>query len=137
MSYAICRHIKTNGKPCRSPALRESDLCYFHRRLRRSHTALLTVPHTPTDTPTEAALVFDPNGLPTIQTLPTPDRPPAELNLPLLEDPESILVSISLVVAAIASIPVAPRSFSTASNSHRPTSAPLSPSLPPAPSSAP
>ena len=30
--YQLCRHIKTNGKRCQSPALAESAYCYFHVR---------------------------------------------------------------------------------------------------------
>jgi hypothetical protein len=31
--YQLCRHIKTNGQRCQSPALRESAYCYFHSRI--------------------------------------------------------------------------------------------------------
>lgn len=31
--YQLCRHIKTNGLRCQSPALRESAYCYFHSRI--------------------------------------------------------------------------------------------------------
>ena len=30
--FQLCRHIKTNGKRCQSPALAESAYCYFHVR---------------------------------------------------------------------------------------------------------
>jgi len=30
--YKICRHIKTNGLRCQSPALSGSSFCYFHAR---------------------------------------------------------------------------------------------------------
>ena len=30
--YQLCRHIKTNGKRCQSPALGELAYCYFHNR---------------------------------------------------------------------------------------------------------
>jgi len=30
--YQLCRHIKTNGQRCQSPALRGSAYCYFHAR---------------------------------------------------------------------------------------------------------
>src|SRR5437879_2595022 len=29
-----CQHIKTNGTQCGSPALRNGEYCYFHRRWR-------------------------------------------------------------------------------------------------------
>jgi len=31
--YDLCRHIKTNGKRCQSPALSGSVFCYFHSRV--------------------------------------------------------------------------------------------------------
>ncbi len=31
--YQLCRHIKTNGRRCQSPALSESAYCYFHSRV--------------------------------------------------------------------------------------------------------
>ena len=30
--FQLCRHIKTNGKRCQSPALGELAYCYFHAR---------------------------------------------------------------------------------------------------------
>jgi hypothetical protein len=30
--FQLCRHIKTNGKRCQSPALGESAYCYYHTR---------------------------------------------------------------------------------------------------------
>ncbi len=33
--YQECRHIKTNGLRCESPALRGTPFCYFHTRLHR------------------------------------------------------------------------------------------------------
>jgi len=38
MSYPTCSHLKSNGIPCASPALRGKTLCYFHQRdLDRTH----------------------------------------------------------------------------------------------------
>jgi hypothetical protein len=31
--YKLCRHIKTNGQRCKSPALSGSAYCYFHSRV--------------------------------------------------------------------------------------------------------
>jgi hypothetical protein len=33
----LCTHIKTNGSPCQSPALRGEPLCFFHNRLQVTH----------------------------------------------------------------------------------------------------
>ncbi|MGD0479667.1 MAG: hypothetical protein ABSA42_05815 [Terracidiphilus sp.] len=35
MGYMECRHIKSNGCKCKSPALRDKPYCYFHMRLHR------------------------------------------------------------------------------------------------------
>lgn len=34
--YPECRHVKTNGLKCKSPALRGMPYCYFHARLHRA-----------------------------------------------------------------------------------------------------
>jgi hypothetical protein len=41
MQTAICRHIKTNGRRCKSPSLGLSAFCYFHSRLLRRHRNLV------------------------------------------------------------------------------------------------
>ena len=41
MEATICRHIKTNGRRCKSPSLGLSALCYFHSRLHRRHRNLV------------------------------------------------------------------------------------------------
>jgi hypothetical protein len=35
IKFRECRHIKTDGKKCHSPAMRGSAYCYFHSRPRR------------------------------------------------------------------------------------------------------
>jgi hypothetical protein len=87
METVICRHIKTNGRRCKSPSLGLSAFCYFHSRLHRRHKNLLENNSNPTSSAT---------GQP--QYLPDP----LELELPPLEDAESIQVSISLLVLALA-----------------------------------
>ena len=32
--YMECRHIKTNGLRCQSPALKGGEFCYYHRQVR-------------------------------------------------------------------------------------------------------
>jgi hypothetical protein len=82
----ICRHIKTNGCRCRSPRLTGRDLCYFHARSYERQGSMVRS-HSPIGTGT-------PTYTPTIQ--------PIEIDLPILEDAESIQISISLLVAALA-----------------------------------
>jgi hypothetical protein len=99
MEATICRHIKTNGRRCKSPSLGLSAFCYFHSRLHRRHRNLVE---------TSSALVeIHPNPASTASGAPQyqPDyatQDPIELDLPPLEDAESIQVSISLLIAALA-----------------------------------
>jgi hypothetical protein len=96
METAICRHIKTNGRRCKSPSLRVSAFCYFHSRLLRRHKHLVeTAPVLSVNHPNPPASAAE-----TPQYL--PETVPLELDLPPLEDVESIQVSISLLVAALA-----------------------------------
>ena len=34
--FSACRHIKSNGTRCQSPAMRRCDFCYFHAKLHES-----------------------------------------------------------------------------------------------------
>ena len=92
MPVTTCRHIKTNGKRCQSPTLGLSAFCYFHSRLHRRHRHLLET--------SSAMPVSIPN--PTTFGLESVPPPPIELELPPIEDAESIQVSISLLIAALA-----------------------------------
>lgn len=75
MAYLLCRHIRTNGRRCKAPALREELWCYFHHRLHARHRQVRP-----------------------IGTVPGPDA----LDLPAIEDNDSIQVALSLVVNALA-----------------------------------
>jgi hypothetical protein len=94
METAICRHIKTNGRRCKSPSLGLSAFCYFHSRLHRRHKNLLE----------NAPALLENSSNPTSSVTGEPQYQPdpLELELPPLEDAESIQVSISLLVAALA-----------------------------------
>jgi hypothetical protein len=35
----FCRHLKTDGRRCKSPALAPSAFCYHHRKLRRNRAS--------------------------------------------------------------------------------------------------
>lgn len=81
-----CEHIKTNGEFCGSPALRRRNYCYFHltavgRRLRieRAHASMRA----------RAAETFD------------VAIAPVELELPLLEDANSIQIALMQVIDAV------------------------------------
>jgi hypothetical protein len=99
MPATTCRHIKTNGKRCQSPSLGLSAFCYFHSRLHRRHRNLVE----------NSSALAVPNHNPTTSASGTPQylpdyamQNPIELDLPPVEDAESIQVSISLLIAALA-----------------------------------
>ena len=85
MKTRVCRHIKTNGRRCASPRLTGRDLCYFHARIHQRQDLIIQT-HSPITGPTPY----------------TPATHLIEIDLPVLEDAESIQVSISLLVAALA-----------------------------------
>jgi hypothetical protein len=93
--YAICRHIRTSGHRCQSPALAGSLFCFYHRTLRRSHDAASTAKVGPLRPETVQYLLQ--HGQSPSQFAPSPT-----LNFPPLEDAESIQLTISLLFAAIA-----------------------------------
>ncbi len=79
MPYALCRHIRTNGLQCKSPALSEKDYCFYHDRLYRRHSPFRY---------TEAARGYL--------------LPGRDLELTALEDRESVQLALSLVINALA-----------------------------------
>ena len=79
MQYLLCRHIKTNGVQCKSPALSNADLCFFHARLHRRHAAFQ---HTDA---TRGYLI-----------------PGQHIELAPLEDRESVQLALSIVINALA-----------------------------------
>ena len=95
MSANLCRHIKTNGQRCKSPSLGLLAFCYFHSRLHRRHKDLLKS--------TSALTAAHPTKPELHQSAPDyATQNPIELDLPPVEDAESIQVSISLLIAALA-----------------------------------
>lgn len=89
----ICRHIKTNGERCGSPALRDHAFCYFHRTLTARH------PHRPAPDPTPTII----HPLDPTRELQLAAVNQSNLNLPPLEDRESIQLAASMIVGALAS----------------------------------
>ena len=86
MPETLCRHIKTNGHRCKSPSLGQTAFCYFHSRLHRRHRNLVENHRNLAESATESTQI----------------TPEIELDLPPLEDAESVQIAISLVVAALA-----------------------------------
>jgi hypothetical protein len=99
MQATICRHIKTNGRRCKSPSLGLSAFCYFHSRLHRRHRDLVENSSALIEAHRNSASAASghPEYLPDYTA-----QDPIELDLPPLEDVESIQVSISLLIAALA-----------------------------------
>ncbi len=105
MSYKLCRHVRINGKRCKSPQRQDSVFCYFHKRSKSDHHAVTAGISTH-----DTTVVLGPNGEHIVQSFPNPALLHlSELNLPPLEDPESIQVAISLVVTALARNRIDPR----------------------------
>jgi hypothetical protein len=99
MTVTICRHIKTNGRQCKSPSLGLSAFCYFHSRLHRRHRNLVENSSTLAQSRPDTV----PSASGTLRNLPEyAAQDPIELDLPPAEDAESIQVSISLLIAALA-----------------------------------
>jgi hypothetical protein len=40
--YPLCRHTKTNGIQCKSPALTTSAFCYHHQKMRRTRMSTIS-----------------------------------------------------------------------------------------------
>jgi hypothetical protein len=79
MEYPLCRHIKTSGRRCESPALTDAIYCFFHARLNERHS---NYRHTAAS---RGYLI-----------------PGQHIQLTTLEDRESIQVALSVVINALA-----------------------------------
>lgn len=75
MAYLLCRHIRANGRRCQAPALREESWCYFHARLHARHRDIRPVGTVPA---------------------------PGAIDLPAIEDHDSVQLAISIVLGALA-----------------------------------
>jgi hypothetical protein len=79
MNLDLCRHIKSNGTRCKSPALTERPFCFFHNRLYDRHAGFR---HTAA---TRGYLL-----------------PGQHIELTPLEDRDSVQLALSLVINALA-----------------------------------
>jgi hypothetical protein len=52
--FPLCRHTKTDGRLCQSPACGDSSFCYFHKKLHRARKS------TPDSGPTLSPHVLHP-----------------------------------------------------------------------------
>jgi hypothetical protein len=100
MPTEICRHVRYNGVRCGSPALRENNFCYYHHTFHTKHEPLnpaLTPAMLARDELTETAMRHPLIALDQGYR----SRTPIMLNLPTLEDRDSVLLAISMVVTAL------------------------------------
>ena len=106
MPTTYCRHIRTNGRRCCSPALRTSAFCYYHGHSIERHRglnppaaadAMPTIIHplnTDEHRQREPILAEYFSGV-------APNPAPLVLNFPALEDRESIQVALSMLISAL------------------------------------
>ena|ERR1035437_4952889 len=98
--YSVCRHVKTNGRRCQSPALAGGALCYFHRNLHRSHRQPPSAESLLSTWQEETLQNFRLGGddpLTVARAYPKQN----ELNFPPLEDAESVQLATSMLFQAI------------------------------------
>jgi hypothetical protein len=114
--YPECRHVLTSGNACNSPALAQSNFCYFHSRLYQRQSARHAACHTHRRNDGRFAALPEP-GANCIAIVPTDtiDYGPypvgasaiaisenASLDLPPVEDTESIQLALIDVIQALA-----------------------------------
>ena len=97
----LCRHLKTNGRQCQSPALRGGPLCFFHAKLQDAHRRPPVVEPLYSGWQEQAIeMEGDPEGdlLTMNRVYPKQD----EIQFPPLEDAESVQLATSMLFQAIA-----------------------------------
>jgi hypothetical protein len=98
MPSSVCRHIRINGQRCGAYALRDKPFCYYHDRALQRHRNILPETSTPT-----VIHQHDGRELTPIEVeYYAPAERPLKLDLPPLEDRESIQLAISMIVSAMA-----------------------------------
>jgi len=101
INIALCRHIKTNGRRCQSPAIKGKALCFHHRNIHRTHRR-----------PQSAESLMSTWKEDTLKGYRTADIDPLavaraypkqnEFHFPALEDAESVQLATSMLFQAIA-----------------------------------
>ncbi len=111
MPFLVCRHIKTNGIQCNSPAMKKQPFCYFHDSFRKRTRGVRSGTAAQAGRAAERmAPILDRDGNFSVEPQ---GEYPAEpkigsytvntpIDLGLLEDAESVQVAISAVVNALA-----------------------------------
>ena len=99
--FAVCRHLKTNGRRCQSPALTGGALCFFHRNLHQTHRRPPTAEKLMSTWQEETIQSFRDGGedpLAIARAYPKQN----EIEFPALEDAESVQLATSMLFQAIA-----------------------------------
>jgi hypothetical protein len=112
--YPECRHVLASGTSCNSPALTESNWCYFHTRLYQRQGQRRAARHTHRRPDGRFAALPAPEGstTETIDYGPYPvgaSAPAAPLDLPPVEDTESIQLALIDVLQALAANQIDPK----------------------------
>jgi hypothetical protein len=97
----LCRHIKTDGLRCQSPALAGQSLCFFHARLHRDHRPALTaqkIVNSWQEGIADAMIGCGDDPMQIARAYPKQN----EFNFPPLEDAHSIQYAASMLFHAIA-----------------------------------
>lgn len=100
-AFPLCRHIKTDGIRCQSPALAGETFCYYHARLHRDHPAPLTaqkIVDSWNEGMAEAIIGGGEDPMQIARAYPRQN----EFNFPPLEDAESIQFAASMLFHTIA-----------------------------------
>jgi hypothetical protein len=100
--FATCRHVKTNGRVCQSPALTGSHLCFFHNRLHQTHRRPADAQPLCSNWQEDEVLeTWDPTGE---DSLALKDIYPNQnhIQFPPLEDAESVQLATSMLFQALA-----------------------------------
>jgi hypothetical protein len=109
MATQICRHIRSDGSRCGCIALSGQTFCYYHDRTGKLHRSInppsdgiQTIIH-----PIEIQEQIQRN--PAIAEYYRPKTGPLVLDLPPLEDRESVQIALSMVVTAMAQNRIDPK----------------------------
>ena len=101
INIALCRHVKTNGHRCQSPAIRGKALCFHHRNIHRTHRrpqSAESLMSTWKEDTLKGYRAADIDPLAVARAYPTQN----EFHFPALEDAESVQLATSMLFQAIA-----------------------------------
>ena len=108
MPTKVCRHIRTNGERCGSPALNSEVFCYYHVQSGKRHRSL----HARSGNPRSGSIetIIHPMTLQdgtqreplTAEYLSLQSPAPLQLDFPPLEDRHSIQLALSMLITALA-----------------------------------